>query len=505
MLKQFGLQENWDTIRVLRCTRQHSVLLLKNKVTGMPEVVKVISKRTFNNTVYQELFHLSDKHLVPITNIQTYRDWKIIFSPRLIPLTEYIREEGISLPEIYRLIEQISTALSALHEKNLLHLDITPDNIFLNEEGNFFLGDFCHVRQIKHTATLTSITSGYAAPEYMDKHITTAADQYSFAVLLFALLHNGSVPEFGHKNLINLFSGKQSLSSRYGVSYPEALYHCLKKALSPSPSDRYDSVSLFASQLRDCLSPICRENTYRLQVSNCNDAFLETHTQLISLQKKTALKMLPKTIIAVVLVSLLSGLAWKALSDKQSKTNYTPSVPVSTNKTLADTAIPAPSGNLLAGTATPIPTTYFLSNILDISNRNADTMAELFDESLSTNDWNIVYGENNRFSSLDELAAFSNIRELYLSGNRIHRLDAIASLKHLETAILSDNLCTDVQTLCSLTNLSILDLSGNRELSEVACLETLTNLQLLILTDTSVSDSTIDSLQTALPNCEIVY
>ena len=516
MLKQFGLQEDWTLIRVLRCTRHHSVLLLRNKKTGVPEVIKVISKHTFNSTVYEKLSNLSDKNLIPITKIQTYHNWKIVFSPLLTPLTEYVQKEGLSLPEILRLTEQISTAISAMHEKGLLHLDISPSNIFLNEEGDFFLGDFCHARQKKDNSPILSGTPDYCAPECSDKQITSAADQYSFAVLLFALLHNGSVPNIGQKNICNSFSKKLNEASKYSTAYPTALYQCFEKALSPTPSQRYDSVSLFAAEICSCLSQISKESTYRLQITDCDDAFLQIHTQLFSLHKKVPFKIPHKCTVAIILILLCIGFTWKLFFLKKTKTSFESSMSVSSSDILVDAALPATSSSIASAIFTPAASDHVYSDdaapaannksqILDISNQNADTMAELFDESLLAKDWNILYGENNHFSNVDELTAFPNMRELYLSGNRIDSLDAIASLEHLEIAILSDNQCTDVQPLCSLTNLSVLDLSGNRELSQIACLEALSNLQLLILSDTSVPDQMISSLQSALPNCEIVH
>lgn len=513
MLKQFSLQEEWNLIRVLRCTRNHAVLLLKNKNTSEPEVVKIISKHTFDNTLYEELSKFSDKNLMAITRVQTFHSWKLVFSPYLTPLTAYVQREGLSLPDIIRLTKQISDAICAMHDKGLLHLDISPDNIFLNDEGDFFLGDFCLSRHRKYAAPIIAGTPDYTAPECSDKHITAAADQYSFAVLLFALLHNGCVPKTGQKKTSPLFSEKTAIVSEFSPAYPDALYRCLEKALSSSPASRYESVSSFASDICSCLLPICKESSYQLHIMDYNDAFLHVRTQPILTHKKASPKLPKRAAITFIPILLCIVLAWRFRSHRKPEATFASPIPVASGKLLANTASPISSGNVTSPSAVPTASHPIdwetadksMSHILDISNRNADTMTELFDEKLLTENWNILYGENNHFSSVDELLAFPNIREVYLSGNQIHSLDAIASLEHLEIAILSDNQCRDVQPLCSLANLSVLDLSGNQNLSQVACLKALPSLRLLILTDTSVSESTITSLQSVLTDCEIIY
>lgn len=143
--------------------------------------------------------------------------------------------------------------------------------------------------------------------------------------------------------------------------------------------------------------------------------------------------------------------------------------------------------------------------ILDISNKQASTIAELCNEQMLEQNWSILYGENNRFSSVDELSDFSNTKQLFLSGNKISSLEPLENLTTLETLIISDNSCTDLLPISNLKQLKVLDLSGNQQLASIDCLASLTKLRILILSDTSVDPASIKKLQVSLPTCNIIY
>lgn len=484
MLKHLGLQNDWKLVKVLKSTERHAVLLIRRADTGSSEIVKVLARRNYDSKAHHVLSQLSDKNLLPINRIQTYRNWKLVFFPLLTPLNEYIRQNGLSLSEILQLTKDISMAISAMHEKHLLHLDISPDNIFVDENNQFRLGDFCNVCWEKDSRLITSVTPDYAAPECLNGHATAASDQYSFAMLLFALLHHGSIPKGGQKN--TAFSHAQKKALANGIAYPSTLYSCFSRALSPAPSTRYSDCLSFAKEIETCLLPLCEETEYRLHLTDKSHPFFQTQT--ISCEEKNSRihKFSRKGIIAAALsLSLLAAVGVRCL-------------PTFTSTNPADK-----SSNSSAPVASPQHSSSE-SSVLDISNQNADTLTELLGDAPPLQSQTILYGENNCFSSLEGLADYPHIRELYLSGNEIDNLDDIATLQQLEILILSDNVCHDLQPLSSLTNLSVLDLSGNPELSDIDCLCGLSSLQILILTDTAVSAAAIESLQAAIPDCTII-
>lgn len=106
--------------------------------------------------------------------------------------------------EVRRLLPQMLDALSAAHQKGILHLDIKPNNILITAEGNIVLIDFGASKQIGidgtenySTSTAMCYTPGFAPSEQMDKrfeHLGAWTDIYALGATLYNLLTNETPP-----------------------------------------------------------------------------------------------------------------------------------------------------------------------------------------------------------------------------------------------------------------------------------------------------------------------
>ena len=87
-------------------------------------------------------------------------------------------------------------------------------------------------------------------------------------------------------------------------------------------------------------------------------------------------------------------------------------------------------------------------------------------------------------------------------------LNSVEFLKEnhsVEILVLSENSIGSVKPLAELTQLLILDLSCNQQLTDILSLTNLHHLQQLILTDTNITQEEHAILQSALPDCIILY
>ncbi len=111
-------------------------------------------------------------------------------------------DKEITVQDVVNLGYDVGNALRDVHKNNMIHRDIKPDNIFIDTEGYYKLGDLGVSKTINATG-FTSTRTGtepYAAPEVwrqdsMTEHAYTyKADIYSFGIVLYQLLNNNLLP-----------------------------------------------------------------------------------------------------------------------------------------------------------------------------------------------------------------------------------------------------------------------------------------------------------------------
>jgi serine/threonine-protein kinase len=91
---------------------------------------------------------------------------------------------------------RIARAVHYAHQRGVLHRDLKPHNILLDQEGQPHLSDFGLAKLLERDTGLTVSEAVMGSPAFMapeqaaggTKHLTTAADVYSLGAVLYALL-----------------------------------------------------------------------------------------------------------------------------------------------------------------------------------------------------------------------------------------------------------------------------------------------------------------------------
>ena len=136
------------------------------------------------------------------SNIVSYEDhmiiphadekgWDILIRMELLSsLPKYCTKAPLSIDETVKLGIDICRALELCQKKNIIHRDIKPQNIFVNEFGDYKLGDFGIARSMDHTTHATKTgTYSYMAPEvYRGEAYGITIDMYSLGLVLYWLL-----------------------------------------------------------------------------------------------------------------------------------------------------------------------------------------------------------------------------------------------------------------------------------------------------------------------------
>lgn len=159
------------------------------------------------------------------------------------------------------LAEQLGGALQASHRAGVLHRDVTPNNVLVNEQGTACLSDFGLARfdgQRTATATTAMGTWGYAPPELFEgKRVDPRADLYSLgAVLYFAA--TGRSP-FDAANpaaiLQRQLAGNFQPLAKARPELPRPLCALIDALLATAPDDRPTSVGAALDALEHRAAP----------------------------------------------------------------------------------------------------------------------------------------------------------------------------------------------------------------------------------------------------------
>lgn len=163
--------------------------------------------------------------------------------------------------QIICLGKDICNALIACQQKNILHRDIKPQNIFVSESGQFKLGDFGIARTVEKTTQATAGigTYSYMAPEVeKGQPYGKSADIYSLGLILYWLLNERRGPFFPMPPIVpNHSDWEQARFRRFsGEPIPAPLngspelQSIVLKACAFDPKERYQT----AHQLLDALN-----------------------------------------------------------------------------------------------------------------------------------------------------------------------------------------------------------------------------------------------------------
>jgi len=169
-------------------------------------------------------------------------------------LRDVIAERGPLGPhEAARLVAQIAAALDAAHEAGVIHCDVKPANVIVDQQGTAKLTDFGIARAARGPREHELIgTARYIAPERIEGHAPTErSDIYSLGLVAYELIA-GRPPnaEMETEDLlrVRLDGRPPSLrSARVGIS--QAIDAVVGKALARDPQSRYASAGAFAHDL----------------------------------------------------------------------------------------------------------------------------------------------------------------------------------------------------------------------------------------------------------------
>jgi hypothetical protein len=147
----------------------------------------------------------------------------------------------IAPAEALRLVRQVADALGHAHERGIIHRDVKPSNILLDEHGNAFLADFglaAFVGEDDDPARRAGTPQFMAPEQRTGGAVGPAADQYALGRTLLEMLVGSGVPLDAAAALAEL-----------PVYLPPALASVIGRATAADPAARFPSMAAFAEAL----------------------------------------------------------------------------------------------------------------------------------------------------------------------------------------------------------------------------------------------------------------
>jgi serine/threonine protein kinase len=231
-------------------------------------------------------------------------------------LKERIRRLGrLPIAEAVAYTIEIARALGAAHARHIVHRDVKPQNVLIDEEGSAKVTDFGIARTLDEEGLTADGrvlgTTDYVSPEQaLGQYVNGQSDLYSLGVVLYEML-TGEVPFKGENQVAVAMKHVREVLPDVQAKRPElsaALAAVVDRATAKRQEDRYADDAEFIADLEDVLA---------IETARAGSASGEVTTVLRTLpsstQRRVPFRLRHRALTVILLVALVAGLAGGAV------------------------------------------------------------------------------------------------------------------------------------------------------------------------------------------------
>lgn len=263
--------DGYQILRNIYISSRSHVYLAKDLDTQKQVIIKTPSTELREDKHYLECFLMEDWIAKRIDNAHVLA---AIESPRkrqfLYNVTEFVEGQSLSqwiidhpkptLDQVRSIISQTAKGLQAFHRQEMIHQDLRPNNIMIDESGTVKIIDFgatqvgggLDIGKNRDTNDIKG-TAQFTAPEYyLGQGGTTRSDIFSLGVITYQML-TGTLPYGTSVSKVKTVKDLQKLvyqpilEEQYQL--PDWVNDAIKKAVHVDPLKRYSEVSEFVFDL----------------------------------------------------------------------------------------------------------------------------------------------------------------------------------------------------------------------------------------------------------------
>ncbi len=264
--------DGYEIIREVYASSRSHVYLAMDIETKTQIIIKTPSIELRDNVAYLERFLMEEWIARRIDNAHVLKPCPQTRKRHyLYIVTEFIEGQTLAqwmidnprpdVETVRNIIEQIANGLQAFHRQEMLHQDLRPNNIMIDQTGTIKIIDFgstqvAGILEIASSYERQDIlgTAQYTAPEYfLGQGGTSRSDMFSLAVIAYQML-SGRQPYGTQVAKAHSKAAQQKLTYRSVLGddreIPAWIDDAIKKAVHIDPYNRYQQISEFIIDMR---------------------------------------------------------------------------------------------------------------------------------------------------------------------------------------------------------------------------------------------------------------
>lgn len=232
-------------------------------IENFPEDLQALLSHHFEQSV-EKSSKLDNESIVSTLGFYTDKRSSIMQFVQGQNLRRYLLSKGgrLRTDSVISLIESLSNTLTLAHKNNYLHLDIKPENIFIETSGVIKLSDFAFIPRPFYAGSFASEgesfypPSPYTSPEELcEEPVSRASDVFSLAVVIYEAL-TGFLPFNINPAQLTwqaLISAETRPFPSDNSAFSNATQRIISRALQRDVHQRCDSIEEFRSELISAL------------------------------------------------------------------------------------------------------------------------------------------------------------------------------------------------------------------------------------------------------------